>query len=225
MFRQFQKYPGYFITLILAIAVLSFSAVSAKAKNEAVKEQTSKSGVNAPKTAIVSKVLDGDTFVLSDGKHVRILGIDTPEKGEPFAENAGAFCDSMLRGKTVKLEYEPETEDKYGRLLAYVFVNSDFVNELLLKRGLARVYIFNRKERYNSRFISDQKEARNAKAGVWSLPTPSPEPYYVVPGSSFRFHRPLCPLIKKINVNKAKKVKSRDEALDLGLSPCRECRP
>ncbi|HBZ01076.1 MAG TPA: hypothetical protein DEO84_07125, partial [candidate division Zixibacteria bacterium] len=89
----------------------------------------------------------------------------------------------------------------------------------------ARVYLFRGNQPHKNELIAAQTEARRAKVGIWSIPAPSPEPYYIAPGGSFRFHRPLCPLIKNINVKKAKRFTNRDDALDRGLSPCRECKP
>jgi micrococcal nuclease len=215
---------NYHILFFLSLMLSFCSAIGATSDKNDINRQ-SKSLAAPPKTATVSRILDGDTFVLSDGTHVRLLGIDTPEKGEPFADIAKGFSDSALGGRDVRLEYEKEPLDKYGRLLAYVYINSNFINELLIRRGLARVYIFSKNERFNGRFISAQKDARKARAGIWSLPAPPSEPYYIAPGGSFRFHRPLCTLIKNANMKKARKIKTRDEALDLGLSPCRECRP
>jgi micrococcal nuclease len=173
----------------------------------------------------VQKIIDGDTFILSDGRHIRLLSIDTPEEGEPFYSEAKAFADSILYGKAVRLEIDRVSEDKYGRVLAYAYVDSLFYNELIIRVGLAHVYLFKKNERYSRRLISAQNDARNAKRGIWSLPAPEKEDYYLAAANSFRFHRPLCPAIKNINLKKARRFKNRDSALDQGLSPCRNCRP
>ncbi|OGC89808.1 MAG: hypothetical protein A2W25_02900 [candidate division Zixibacteria bacterium RBG_16_53_22] len=174
---------------------------------------------------IVARVLDGDTFVLSDNRRLRLIGVDTPERGEPYADIAREFADSVLTGKSVKIENDRMRLDRYDRILGYVFVDTVFFNELLIGRGLAHVYLFKENKRYSKRLIRAQSEARRRKIGIWSLPTPVDEKYYVSAGGSYRFHRPLCTLIKHINPRKAKKHKDRDSALEQGLSPCRECRP
>ncbi len=173
----------------------------------------------------VTRIIDGDTFVLSNGKTVRLLGLDTPERGEDYAQKAKIFAEIVLNGKQVKLETEKPAEDKYGRMLAYVFVDGKFFNELVLQKGLANIYFFNKHHRYAKRLLEAQNAARKEKAGIWSLPAPASEPYYIVPGGSFRFHRPLCLAIKDANLEKAKRYRTRDAALDAGLSPCRECKP
>ena len=176
-------------------------------------------------SAIVARVLDGDTFVLTDGRHLRLIGVDTPERGEPLADMAREFADSVLTGKPVKIENDKMRLDRYDRILGYVFIDAVFFNELLIRRGLARVYLFKENRRYSKRLIEAQKDARRQVIGIWSLPKPVDEPYYVSAGGSYRFHRPLCTLIRNINLRKAKKYINRDSALDQGLSPCRGCRP
>jgi micrococcal nuclease len=209
---------------ILSLFTVAATVVYANPSKSVVKEPSA-NAISHYDTATVIRVIDGDTYVLSGDKRVRMMGIDTPEKGEPFANAATEFADSALLGKTVQLEIGKEPQDKYGRILAYVFLGKTLINEVIIRRGFARVYIFSGKERYNGRLISAQNQARKEKIGVWSLPAPEPEAYYIAPGGSYRFHRPLCPLIKNINAKKARKFKSRGEALDEGLSPCRECRP
>ena len=173
----------------------------------------------------VKRVLDGDTFVLSDDRRVRLIGVDTPERGEPFSNTARELADSILTGQEVRIENDLLRLDRYDRILGYVFIDTIFVNELLIRRGLAHVYLFKENKRYSKRLIEAQGKARRDKVGIWSQPRPSDEPYYISAGGSFRFHRPLCTLAKNINPRKAKKYKTREAALDQGLSPCRECRP
>ncbi len=210
--------------LILAVSCLTFiTPIQAKSgRNSQQSGQFSKPTSNID---TILRVIDGDTFVLTGDRHVRLLCLDTPEKGEPYADQARAFADSILRGQAVRIETEKNSDDKYGRTLAYIYLGSEFYNEMLLKAGLARIYFFAKNQRYAKVLLSAQNEARKAQRGIWSLPVPAPEPYYIAAGGAFRFHRPLCPGIKDINQKKAKRYKSRDDALDAGLSPCRECKP
>jgi micrococcal nuclease len=213
------------ISFILSLCLLVIPAAQSKEREPS--SNKSKSNVIELAGGItVARVIDGDTFVLSGGKHVRLVGIDTPEKGEPFADAARALADSIFRGRAVRLEFDKKNqEDKYGRILAYAYVDGVSYNELILRRGLARVYLFRGNQPHRDQLLSAQNEARKAKRGIWSLPEPSKEPYYISAGGSFRFHRPLCPAIKNINLKKARRYKTRDAAFDAGLSPCRECKP
>lgn len=173
----------------------------------------------------VTRIIDGDTFELSDGRTVRLIGVDTPETGMPFYEEAVFFVDSLLLGKRISLRFDKEVRDKYGRLLAYVLLDSIRVNELIIGRGLATVYLFESNAGQAGALIESQNRARAADIGIWSLPDPQPEEYYVNIRGSYRFHRPLCTAIKNSNPENREIYRSREELLDKGFSPCRNCRP
>ncbi len=211
-------------TLIFSVSLLLVPGGQIQAQQNA-KAQSSAKNESDQQSASVTKIIDGDTFVLSNGKTARLLGLDTPERGEDYAQKAKVFAEIVLNGKQVKLETEKPVEDKYGRMLAYIFVDGKLYNELVLRKGLANIYFFNNHHRYARRLLDAQNAARKDGVGIWSLPAPASEPYYISPGGSFRFHRPLCLAIKDANLKKAKRYKTRDAALDAGLSPCRECKP
>jgi micrococcal nuclease len=94
----------------------------------------------------VEEVIDGDTVIIDDGKssHVGYLGIDAPEEswqdspGDPLWEEAAEFNRKLVAGKRVRLEYDKEKYDVYGRTLAYVYKDGVSINEELLRHGLAR---------------------------------------------------------------------------------------
>jgi len=171
-------------------------------------------------------VTDGDTMVLNNGRTVRYIGIDTPEKDELFFREATEANREMLRGKKISLEYDIEKQDRYGRALAYVWVDSVLVNAELIKKGLASVYFFSPNLKYRDRFLSVQKQARERKMGIWSIQV-SPEEYYVASKKSkrFVFHRPGCQWAQRIKKDNLIRFETRNEALDSGYSPCRTCKP
>jgi micrococcal nuclease len=215
------------ILLIIAVALALVAAVcwgfAKKPPHIIINNPPASSSQSSPLR--VDKIIDGDTFILSDGRHVRLLGIDTPEIGEPYSDSAKIFADSIVAGKPIRLEYDKANYDSYGRELAYLYIDSICSNVLILRRGFATIYLFKENSRYSSRFIAAQNEARRAKRGIWSLPPPQTEEYYIAAGDSYRFHRPLCPSIKTMNLKNARRFRTRDQALDSGLSPCRRCRP
>lgn len=92
----------------------------------------------------VERIVDGDTFkVLYDGDltSVRILGIDTPERGQPGFQEATAATRDLIEGQAVTLTFEGKKRDRFGRLLAYVATGECAdVGAELLRRGLADVY-------------------------------------------------------------------------------------
>jgi micrococcal nuclease len=174
----------------------------------------------------VKEVKDGDTIVLSSGEIVRYIGIDTPERGDTLFWEATNANKEILKGKRITLEYGLDKQDDYGRTLAYVWVDSLMINAELIKNGLARVYLFSPNLKYKDRLIFLQKQARDKGIGIWSIPV-SPEKYYVATKDSrrFVFHRPDCKWAKKIKSKNLLRFETRDQALDLGYSPCRDCRP
>ena len=123
--------------------------------------------------AYVERVVDGDTVVLAGSDRVRYIGIDTPElnhphKGrEPFAQEAADLNRRLVEGKMVRLVFDVEKRDKYGRMLAYVWQDGIFVNEELVREGLARTYSFPPNTRYENELEGAERAAMTAGKGVW----------------------------------------------------------
>ena len=120
-----------------------------------------------------TRVVDGDTIILSNGEKVRFIGVDTPETVRPntpveyYGKEASAFTKNMVEGKTVRLEYDWEERDKYGRLLAYVYLMDDtFLNAEVIKQGYGHAYT-RFPFKYLDEFREYEKEAREAKRGLW----------------------------------------------------------
>jgi len=131
----------------------------------------------------VVRVVDGDTVDADSGVTIRYIGIDTPETrrrtsagwiptGDLYGEEAKKANDALVMGQKVRLEYDVQKKDKYGRTLAYVFVRQDnkeiLVQTELLRRGLAFLYTLPPNVRYVDIFLAAQKEARRNKAGMWA---------------------------------------------------------
>lgn len=121
--------------------------------------------------ARVSLVIDGDTVVLDNGEHVRYLGIDTPEEGEPLYWAAKSFNRRLVWRKVVYLEIGRERRDGYGRLLAYIWVERDdgwvLVNQEILRAGLARLLVI-WPDRYYERLVRALARAQVEKKGLWA---------------------------------------------------------
>lgn len=117
-------------------------------------------------------IADGDTIsILHEGRaeKIRLYGIDCPEKGQPFGTRAKQFTSEMAFGKIV--EVKPTVIDKYGRTVAWVYVNGTCLNKELLKAGLAWHY-----KQYSSDYdlALAELDAREKKLGLWSEPNPTP---------------------------------------------------
>ena len=119
--------------------------------------------------ALVVSVIDGDTIELQDGSRVRYLGIDTPETGEPFADEATAKNQELVEGKIVDLQRGKRDKDEYGRLLRYVYVDGIFVNAELVAQGYATAYIFDPDERYSQVIVQLEQYAKLRERGLWAI--------------------------------------------------------
>jgi len=123
--------------------------------------------------ARVTRVVDGDTFV-ADGTKVRLLGINTPESVDPrrpvqyYGKEAAAFARRLLQGRTVLILPGTTPRDRYGRLLAWVWLEDGrFVNAELVRLGYAQVYTFPDNPEHADLLLRCQREAREAGRGLW----------------------------------------------------------
>jgi len=180
----------------------------------------------------VKKVYDGDTILLQNGQKVRYLGIDAPEVGRwgrksEFMALSSKNGNSQLVGRSrVELEFDMEKKDRYGRLLAYVTLQSgEMVNAILLRRGLAHVLAKRPNLKYFSLLLDAQRRAIEENLGIWRRGPERKEKGYVGNSISFRFHRPDCAYAKKIRPSHRILFKKRIDAFWKGFSPGSECRP
>jgi endonuclease YncB( thermonuclease family) len=136
-----------------------------------------------PKDAVagrVERVVDGDTFVAAVGgrrERVRIIGVDTPETVapnrpvEPYGRQASDFAKKELTGQTIRLAGDAEPRDRYGRLLAYVWLaDGTFWNALLAAEGYAQQLTIPPNVTYADLFRRLVAEARQHDRGLWARP-------------------------------------------------------
>ena len=126
------------------------------------------SSAGEAETALVAKVSDGDTILLKDGRQVRYLGINAPERDQPFHQKARELNRALTTGKPVRLEFDQEREDRYGRLLAHVYAGQEMVNARLLREGLAHLYLIPPNLMHAQGFLRLQEEAKAKGAGLWA---------------------------------------------------------
>jgi micrococcal nuclease len=127
-------------------------------------------------TVQVTRVVDGDTVEVDyQGRteDVRYIGIDTPESVKPdtpvqcYALDASHFNERLVDGRRVRLVFDAEPRDDYGRLLAYVYLGDTFVNAELVRRGYARTLEIEPNTRFASLFDRLEQAAANAGRGLW----------------------------------------------------------
>lgn len=128
------------------------------------------------KTYFISQVIDGDTVLLKNNEIVRLLGIDAPEIGQPGYDLAKWFLFYITEGEEIILEKDFQDQDEYGRLLRYVFLNknSQMINELMLRYGLADFRYLSLDAKYYQRLNEATLRAEKNKHGLWAFSVFSP---------------------------------------------------
>lgn len=137
---------------------------------------------------LVKRVVDGDTIQLESGERLRLIGIDTPEMHDSsklyrdsrktnqdvetikkLGRISYEFTRKLIEGKRVSLEFDVEKHDKYGRLLAYVYLkDGTFVNVEIVKLGFASLMTIPPNIKYADLFKALFKEARENNRGLWA---------------------------------------------------------
>jgi micrococcal nuclease len=136
----------------------------------------------------VSRVVDGDTVELKDGRKIRYLNVDTPETVKPntivmcFGIEAKKFNQEMVLNKTLFMKYDREKTDQYGRTLGFIYFDRDDANSnliektlnyILVKNGFGRAVFYSPNTTYRPQFMSAYQEASNKKLGAHnSCPKP-----------------------------------------------------
>jgi len=127
--------------------------------------------------ATVTRVVDGDTVEAPVGgslEDIRYIGLDTPESVAPdqpvecFGPEAAEYNRRLVEGRVVRLIFDEERRDQYGRLLAYVYVGDEFVNAALVRRGYARTLTIAPNDRFAGFLARLEQEAGNAGRGLWA---------------------------------------------------------
>lgn len=136
---------------------------------------------------LVVRAVDGDTLQLASGERLRLIGIDTPEMHESdklyrdsqrsrqdiqaikdLGRRAYEFTKKLVEGKRVSLEFDAEKYDRYGRLLAYVYLkDGTFVNAKIIEEGYASLMTIPPNVKYAETFLNLYQEARRSRRGLW----------------------------------------------------------
>jgi len=165
------------VPLALLLAISSFLAGTKYEKQikETIENQpviVNNQILDFPKEAKVRRVIDGDTVELDKGQIVRLVGVNVPNDNEEINEKATEFTKKLVEGKKVKLEYDAYNSDRFGRILAYIIYDNKNLSIELVKKGLAKVTIYEKRKPliYQQQLLDAEKEAKNKKIGIWSSP-------------------------------------------------------
>ena len=139
---------------------------------------------------VVERVVDGDTIIVRDVGRVRLIGVDTPETVHPsrpvefFGREASAFTKRLVDGKRVRLEYDQQRTDRYGRTLAYVHLpDGTFVNAEIIRLGYGHAYT-RFPFKYLERFRGLERDAQRAGRGLWGSAAPQAPAAAAPPGGA-----------------------------------------
>jgi len=126
---------------------------------------------------LVTKIIDGDTFLIEGGYSVRVLGIDADERGYPCYDAAKTGLEELILNKEVKLEKGKEDLDQYCRYLRYVFLSDKDISLELVKEGLAVARFSPEDVKYREEITQAEKDARENEVGCkWSTFVPAGTP-------------------------------------------------
>lgn len=178
----------YFYIFLLLLPFLCFAQEDRDGQSKAIKLFNIDFGRQySYKNILVKRAIDGDTLVLESGQRVRLIGVDTPEMHisdklyrdakrtkkdintiQVQGELAYQFTRSLVEGKVVNIELDVEKYDKYGRLLAYAYLeDGTFVNAKIIEEGYAQVMSIPPNVKYQGLFLALQKKARQENKGLW----------------------------------------------------------
>lgn len=181
------KSPWSLIIFILTVLVVGLGQWTVKEINKGTKDNASTQEPASSTWLKVVAVMDGDTFKLENGHKVRLIGIDTPESHDnpklqkdvkklnisrrvilEMGQKAAAFTKDLLEGQLVRLEYDVQPHDRYGRDLAYVYLQDGrMVNEWIIAQGYAYPLTIPPNVKYADRFKELFNEAREQRRGLW----------------------------------------------------------
>ncbi|MDZ4179371.1 MAG: thermonuclease family protein [Coriobacteriia bacterium] len=203
----------------------------------------------------VIRIIDGDTIEvrMPDGtaEKVRFIGVDTPESTtriEPYGQQATAYTADALAGKTIYLETDAELRDRYGRMLAHVWltepsvvndstIRAQLFNAMLVLDGYANLMTIPPNVKYVDFLKGYQGEARQAAVGLWAPQAPvvaapatpgapsGTSGAYIANKNTKKFHYASCSSVGDMNESNKVPYSSRDTAVRDGYVPCKRCNP
>lgn len=191
----------------------------------------------------VVRVVDGDTIIVDiDGKDekVRLIGIDTPEsvhpdktKNVPYGKVSSEFTKNLLEEQEIWLEYDVQPRDKYGRILAYVYLDDNMVNETLLQEGHAKIATFPPNVKYVEEFKKIQETARTEEKGLWGAnpleayeaEIEKKEENLIGNKNTKILHTAECNSVRQMSEKNKVEFQEKDTALKEGYRSCERCNP
>ena len=180
-------------------------------------------------SAVCTQVVDGDTIYLDNGKKVRFVGVNTPERGADGYISSKNFVQKFCLNKKVGLDIDDaKHNDKYGRTLAVVIVDGKNLNEMLLKEGLAEVMYIPPSEFYPYNWAGESTHIPNSQhtySNTQSDSSSGDSGSYIANSNSGKFHKSTCSWGQKTAEHNRVYFDSRNAAVSQGYQPCKVCNP
>ena len=242
------------IILILGLSFISFSSAYtgtgfshnipfskySDLSNDDILNKYDDTDCQAEFTGKCTYVTDGDTIEVDGLGKIRMVGVNTPERGVEGYICSKRFVQKLCLNKEVSLDIDDSKyTDRYGRYLAVVIVDGKNLNEMLLKEGLAEVMYMPPSEFYPydwtsnsngySNYISSYKSSNSGSSSSSSFSSvstgASDSGSYIASANSHKFHYPSCRWGKRISDKNKVTFNSRSEAIGQGYEPCKVCQP
>lgn len=173
------------------------------------------------------RAINGQKIKLDNDQeeYLMLAGIRAPVGGEPFYDEAIKRVTGLVEEKKIRLRFDEERRDAEGRLLGYAFADDTFVNEVLVREGLAYVRLTPSTDRFGERLLAAQADAQKARRGVWSKRPAGTDKSYAGDPKYGNFHRRSCEESAKIPPDRLVEFHSEKDALHKGFAPCAKCKP
>ena len=144
------------VMLIFALVIL----ISTSIKKTTTTEETS--------TFNVTKVIDGDTIEISTGERVRLLCINTPETDEDYYLEAKDYLTNLILNKEIEMTKDKSETDQHNRLLRYIYLDGNFVNEMIVEDGWAVAYPYGLDITLCPQIEAAEESAKSKGLGIWA---------------------------------------------------------
>ncbi|MHC5111958.1 MAG: thermonuclease family protein [Planctomycetota bacterium] len=175
--------------------------------------------------ASVTRVVSGHAVKLENDKRLNYAGIRAPYKNEPLHDEARERNKELVEGRNIRLRFESDASQEGERIRGYAFTRDGFINEILVREGLAYVRATTRERRFSETLLEAQKQARRRQRGIWKRRSASKESGYPADPKYGNFHRPSCEEVGNIKPERRTDFRTFREAVTVGFAPCTKCRP
>ena len=250
------KLKGKHFLILLIILILGLSIISASSaytgtgfthdipfskysdqSREDILDKYNDTDCKAEFTGKCTYVTDGDTIEVDGLGKIRMVGVNTPERGVEGYICSKRFVQKLCLDREVSLDIDDDKNtDRYGRYLAVVIVDGKNLNEMLLKENLAEIMYMPPSEFYpydwddgaitSSNYPSSYSSSNSGSSSSSSFTSNSAgSSSYIASANSHKFHYPNCRWGKKISQKNKVTFNSRSDAISQGYEPCKVCQP